>query len=132
MNKPELVYAYYDSARIFLESKLIDYPEDSRLYSSLGIAYAGLRQKDKAINAGKKAVELLPISKEAWRGVYRAGDLAQIYVMVGEYEAALEQIDLLLSIPGHLSTKLLQLDPVWKPLWNHPEFKKLLETYSED
>ncbi|GAF95042.1 unnamed protein product, partial [marine sediment metagenome] len=38
MNKPELAYAYYDSARIFLESKLIDYHEDSRLYSSLGIA----------------------------------------------------------------------------------------------
>ena len=132
MNKSELAYAYYDSTRIFLESKLIDYPEDSRLYSSLGIAYAGLGQKEKAINAGKKAVELLPISKEAWRGVYRVGDLAQIYVMVVEYEAALEQIELLLSIPGHLSTKLLQLDPAWKPLWNHPEFKRLIETYSEN
>ena len=132
MNKPELAYAYYDSTRIFLESKLIDYPEDSRLHSSLGIAYAGLGQKEKAINAGKKAVELLPISKEAWRGVYRAGDLAQIYVMVGEYEAALKQIELLLSIPGHLSTKLLQLDPIWKPLWNHPEFKRLIEIYSEN
>ena len=49
--------------------------------------------------------------------------------MVGEYEAALEQIELLLSIPGHLSTKLLQLDPVWKPLWNHPEFKRLMDKY---
>ncbi|GAF94012.1 unnamed protein product, partial [marine sediment metagenome] len=86
----------------------------------------------KAINAGNKAVELLPVSKEAWRGVYRASDLAQIYAMVGEYEAALEQIELLLSIPGHLSTKLLQLDPTWKILWNHPEFKRLIETYNDD
>ena len=98
----------------------------------MGIAYAGLGQKYKAINAGEKAVELLPVSKEAWRGVYRTGDLAQIYVMVGEYEAALEQIELLLSIPGPLSTKLLQLDPIWKPLWNYPEFKILLETYNDD
>ncbi len=42
MNKPELEHAYYDSTRILLEKKIIDFPEDQRLYSSLGIALAGL------------------------------------------------------------------------------------------
>ena len=49
MNRPELEHAYYDSARIFLENKIIDSPEDNRLYSSLGIAYAGLGLDEKAI-----------------------------------------------------------------------------------
>ena len=122
---------HYNLSRIAIEARVLDYPDDSRLYSSLGICYAGLGQKEQALKVGKKAVELLPISKEAYRGVYRLGDLARIYVMVEEYESALEQLDLLLSIPGILSTKLLQLDPIWKPLWNHSEFIQLMEKYSE-
>ncbi len=52
--------------------------------------------------------------------------------MAGEYEKALEQIKFLLSIPGMLSANILQLDPIWKPLENNPEFIKLLETFSEN
>ena len=80
------------------------------------------------VEAGKKAVELMPIKKDAGRGVFRIYDLARIYIMVGQYDSALKQIKLLLSLPGPLSVKLLQLDPDWKPLWNLPAFKKILET----
>ncbi len=69
MNKPELEHTCYDSARIFLESRIANMPNDQRLYSSLGIAYAGLGLNEKAINAGEKAVKLLPVSKEAYKGV---------------------------------------------------------------
>ena len=89
-------------------------------------------KKEKAIEAGKRAVELMPINKEAYRGVARVEDLARIYVMVGEYDAALEQIKFLLSLPGPLSVKMLQLDPDWKPLWNLPEFKKIINAASPD
>ena len=131
MNKHELELACYDSARIFLEKRMvIDFPEDQRLYSSLGIAYAGLGQKEKAIEAGKRGVELMPINKEAYGGVYRVEDLALIYVMVGKYDDAIKQIKYLLSIPGFLSTKILEMDPRWAPLRNQPEFKKMMESYS--
>ncbi len=119
-------------SRNALEARINDYPDDSRLYSSLGISYAGLGQGEQAIRAGKMGSELLPVAKEAYRGVYRLGDLARIYVMVGEHGLALEQLDTLLSIPGVLSAKLLQLDPIWKPLWDHPEFIRLMEKYSEN
>jgi tetratricopeptide (TPR) repeat protein len=130
MNKPELEHAYYDSARFFLERRMVNKPDDSRLFSSLGIVYAGLGLKEKAIEAGKRGVELMPINKEAYRGVFRAEDLAQIYVMVGKYDEAIKQIKDLLSIPGFLSTKILELDPRWAPLRNLPEFKKMMESYS--
>lgn len=130
MKRPDLEHAYYDSTRIFLQKRINDFPEDQRLYSSLGIAYAGLGLDEKAISAGAKAVKLLPVSKEAFRGPILVEDLAQIYVMVGKYDNAMEQIKYLLSIPGLLSAKILELDPVWAPLRNRPEFKKLLESYS--
>ena len=73
-------------------------------------------------------MELLPVSKEAWRGLYRVEDLARIYVIVGESDAAIDQLEFLLSAPGGMSIPLLGLDPAWNALRNHPRFKKLIES----
>jgi len=67
------------------------------------------------------------LSKEALCGPYRVDDLARIYVMVGQFDAAIDQLEFLLSIPSALSIPLLRLDPVWNPLRDHRRFKKLLE-----
>ena len=132
MNKPELERANWDSARVLLERRIIDFPGDQRLYSSLGIAYAGLGLNEQAIKAGEKAVKLLPISKEAYKGPFLVEDLALIYVMTGKYDDAIKRIKYLLSIPGLLSTKTLEIDPRWKPLRKRPEFKKMMETKPEN
>ena len=127
MNKKELAKKYYDESRSILESKIQEDPNDARFHSSLGIAYAGLGRKEDAIREGKRAVDLLPVTKEALRGRARVKDLANIYVMVGEYDLAIEQLKFLLSRPGVLSIPLLRLDPAWDPLRNHPRFKKLIQ-----
>ena len=126
MNENELAKKYYEG-RSILEAKIQQEPNDARFHSSLGIAYAGLGRKEDAIREGKLGVQLLPLTKDALRGYSRCWDLAQIYVMVGEFDLAIDQIAFLLSIPGDLSIPLLGLDPAWAPLHNHPRFKKLLE-----
>ncbi|MES0397922.1 MAG: tetratricopeptide repeat protein, partial [Syntrophobacteria bacterium] len=128
MKKKELAKKYYEDARSILKAKIQQRPEDDRFHSALGIAYAGLGRKEDAVREGKLGVELLPVAKEAWRGAHRVDDLAKIYVMVGEYGLAIEQLEYLLSIPGELSIPLLRLDPAWDPLRNHPRFKKLIES----
>lgn len=127
MQRRDLERAYYDSARTVVSRKLRLQPDDPRLYSALGIAYAGLGRKQEAIQEGRKAVELLPVSKEAERGYYREWDLARIYAMVGEYDAAVERLEYLLSIPGHLTPAWLRIDPTWDPLRGHPRFQRLLD-----
>jgi len=72
-------------------------------------------------------VALLPISLDAGgRGYNREWDLAIIYTMVGEYEAAIDKLAYLLSIPGDLSVPWLKLDPAWDPLREHPRFRGLV------
>jgi TolB-like protein/Flp pilus assembly protein TadD len=129
MEESELARASYDSARIQLESKVKEIPDDNRIHSALGIAYAGLGRKEEAIREGKLGVELFQVSKDALIGARRVMDLALIYIMVGEYEAALEQLDYLLSIPSNISTSLLQISPWFDPLRDHPRYQKLLEKY---
>ncbi len=119
--------AFYNSARVFLGRKIETKGGESRYHGQLGIAYAGLSRKKEAVQEGKKGVELLPISRDAFQdGPFRLTELAQIYVMVGEYDTAIEQLEYLLSIPSEISVPLLRLDPRWAPLRNNPRFQKLV------
>ena len=130
MNNKELAQAYYDSARVILENKIKEQPEDERFHGALGIAYAGLCSKEEAIREGKLAMELLPVSRhKAWKGLTRVEEMARIYVMVGEYDRAIDQLEFLLSRPGYMTVHLLRLDPIWDPLRDNPRFQKLLDTY---
>ncbi|MHC4595812.1 MAG: tetratricopeptide repeat protein [Planctomycetota bacterium] len=128
MNNKELEQTYYESARSVLQAKIEEQPEDARFHSSLGIAYAGLGRKENAIREGKRGAELYPVTKDAWGGLQQIKDLARIYVMVGEFDAAIDQLEFLLSKPGLTSIPLLRLDPAWDPLRDHPRFKRLIET----
>ena len=132
MGEPELAHASYDSARSILEKELAAHPDDNRIHSALGFAYAGLGRKEEAVREGKRAVELYPVSEDQWDGTSVVQDLAVIYTMVGEYDAALDEIDYLLSITGWWSVQDLRLDPIFDPLREHPRFQALSEKYAID
>jgi serine/threonine protein kinase/tetratricopeptide (TPR) repeat protein len=126
LNQPKSKLACYDSTRVILENKVKSRPSEAPFHSDLGIAYAGLGRKEEAIQEGKKGVELLPVSKDALAGLTYVQNLAQIYVMVGDYDSAVDQLEYFLSIPSAISIPYLRIDPTWAPLRNHPGFKKLL------
>ncbi len=122
--------AGYDSARVFLGAQLADAPDRARDLSRIALAYAGLGHSEEAIRCARMAVEQMPISKDAFQGTLMLGGLAQVYVMVGEYDAALDQIEHVLLLPCWLSVPMLRVDPKWDPLRDHPRFQALLEKYT--
>lgn len=128
MNQRGAAADHYATALRLLQSELTEEPDDPRLHSSLGLAYAGLGRKEEAIRAGKRAVELIPLRKDALRGSYRVEDLARIYTLVGEHDAAIAQLELLLSIPADICGPYLRIDPVFKQLSVHPRFERLAQT----
>ncbi len=52
--------------------------------------------------------------------------LARIYIIVGEPEKALDQLEPLLRIPYYLSPGWLKIDPNFAPLRSNPRFQKLV------
>jgi non-specific serine/threonine protein kinase len=118
---------FFDSARVALETRVKESPEEPWAHSMLGFVYAGLDRKEESIREAETAVELLPISKDAIMGPPLVENLAIIQAMVGDYEASLDNIENLLSIPCGVSLPNLELNPCWDPLRDHPRFQALLE-----
>ncbi len=116
------------SARQLLEARIAERPDDPRFHSQLGLAYAGLRDREKALFHGQRAMELLPISRDAFDPLFFSVNLAEILVIFDMYDDALDQLEYLMSIPGFISAPYLRLDPLWKPLRSHPRFQKMLRT----
>ena len=71
----------------------------------------------------------LPVSVDAWYGAYRVEDLARVYTMVGEYDAAIDQLEALLAVPSPTAVPMLRIEPVWNPMRDHPRFQALLQKY---
>jgi TolB-like protein/Flp pilus assembly protein TadD len=129
LKQPERAREACQVASTLLEDAVAERPEDPRVHSSLGLSYALLGRKSEAIREGKLAVALWPISKDALKGPQFVKNLAMIYVFVGESDAALDQIEYLLSIPSWASVGVLRTEPHWDPLRDDPRFQALLEKY---
>jgi serine/threonine-protein kinase len=118
--------ASFDSARVTIERRLTEHPDDARFHSVLGVVLAGLGRTDEAIASAKRGLELMPPELEAWRGTYRLRDLALVYAMTGRPDEALEILERLLSMPADFSVWDLRLDPYWDPLRGNPRFEALV------
>jgi serine/threonine protein kinase/Flp pilus assembly protein TadD len=119
-------HTYADSARIAFEEQLRAAPEDAQLHVLLGTALAYLGRKAEAIREGEKGLGFLPIEKDAVTAPYIQHQLARIYILLGEPEKALDQLEPLLKIPYYLSPGWLKVDPTFDPLRKNLRFQKLV------
>jgi tetratricopeptide (TPR) repeat protein len=118
----------YEAARVELEKKIAQDPNDAGLHSSLGIAYAGLGRCADAVREAKLGYDLSPASRVAEK-LGRLGDLAQVYTMVGQPGEAIAVLDDKLSRTGGFTVHDLRLDPTWDPLRSDPRFQALLKKH---
>jgi TolB-like protein/class 3 adenylate cyclase/Flp pilus assembly protein TadD len=118
--------AAFTAARREVEKTVERQPDFAAALSLLGMIDAGLERKEQAIQEGRRACELLPVSKDAIDGAALAINLAQIYAWTGEKDRAIEQIATVERAPSTLSYGLLKLHPYWDPLRGDPRFEKIV------
>jgi TolB-like protein/Flp pilus assembly protein TadD len=126
----EKAHAAFEQARIVAERLVRDAPDDPGRHAQLGVVLAGLGRKEDAIREGRKAVELLPESEDAFDGPQATAALAEIYAWVEEHDDALRLLDHLLNVPSGLTVWGLKLDPAWDPLRKDPRFQALIDKYA--
>ena len=117
---------YAEQAIPLLEEQLRVAQDDPTRLASLALALAYQGRKEDAIRSARRAVEVSPIEKEPVNGPYFQHQLARIYMLVGEPEKALDQLEPLLKVPYYLSPAWLKIDPNFDPLRKNPRFQKLV------
>jgi TolB-like protein/class 3 adenylate cyclase len=118
--------AAFTAARLIEEKTVRDQPDYAPAWSRLGLIDAGLGRKEDAIREGRRACELLPVSKDAVDGPSYITSLAMIYAWTGEKDSALEQLAIAAKVPSGVTYGELKFYPQWDSLRGHPRFDKIV------
>jgi TolB-like protein/Tfp pilus assembly protein PilF len=92
----------------------------------LGLIDAGLGRKEEALREGSRAVDLLPMKKDAVGGAEIVKYLAAIAACANEKGLANEQLAIVADGPSSISYGQLKLLPFWDPLRGDPRFEKIV------
>jgi len=87
---------------------------------------AGLGRKDQAIREARRAVDLRPIAKDPFERTGSIVYLALVYAWTGERALALEQLEIVATIPAGPTYGDLLFNPCWDSLRGDPRFDKIV------
>jgi serine/threonine-protein kinase len=124
--REERAKEYWNKALVPLESSG-DEGSSFHKKSRLSLVYAGLGRKKEAVRLAKEILVDFPLSWDAVEGTFVLEMAALTFVKAGEYEATIDQLELLLSVPSLTSRAMFRIDPAWDPLRDNPRFQKLVE-----
>ena len=116
---------YADSARLALEDQVRANPSNALRRAVLGVVLAHLGRKADALREGRRAAGTNPANRAGGDDSYVQHQLLRIYILAGETDLALDQLERLLRMPYHLTPGMLRIDPAFDPLRKHPRFMKL-------
>ncbi|PYK73717.1 MAG: hypothetical protein DME44_00470 [Verrucomicrobia bacterium] len=116
----------FESARTEQEKIVQAQPDYAPPLCVLGVIDALLGRKQEALSECGRAVELLPVQKDAFNGPLMIQWYAISAAWVGEKDLALEQLATAARIPGTLGYGNLKLMPFWDPLRDDPRFEKIV------
>jgi tetratricopeptide (TPR) repeat protein len=118
--------AAFTAARAQQEKIVEAQPNYGPAVCVLGLIDAALGQKEIALREGRRAVELLPVEKDAINGPHMIEYLAMIAAWVGDKDLACEQLATAVSRPSDFGYGELKLLPFWDPLRGDPRFEKIV------
>ena len=100
--------------------------KDAQYFGDAARLDAGLGRKEQAIREALHAVDLEPIGKESVNGPGWITNLALVYAWTGERDRALEQLEIVATIPAGVTYGDLRFNPCWDSLRGDPRFDKIV------
>jgi serine/threonine protein kinase/TolB-like protein/Flp pilus assembly protein TadD len=118
--------AAFTAARTEQEKIVRAQPDYGPALCVLGLIDAALGRKDDALREARRAVEVLPVDKDAINGPLMVEYLAMIAAWAGDKDLACEQLAIAVRPPSTVSYGQLKLLPFWDPLRGDPRFEKIV------
>lgn len=123
-------HAAFLKAKNFAEQNVPQKTDEAEARVQLAKLHAWLGEKDAALVEAQRAMQLRPESKDAFEGPQITAQVAEVYVILGDNDRAIELLDGLMSRPSELTVYGLKLSPAWDPLRKDPRFQALIDKYS--
>lgn len=122
--------AAFAAARAQQEKVIAEQGDYAPALCVLGVIDAMLGRKEDAIREGRRAVDLLPMERDALNSVRVREFLAVIYAWTGEKDLACEQLEAVTKLPASASYGQLKLHPYWDPLRGDERFEKIVASFA--
>jgi serine/threonine-protein kinase len=116
----------FTAARAEQEKTVQAQPNFGPAWCVLGLIDAALGRKEEALREGRRAVELLPVEKDAIRGRAMIKYLAMIAAWIGDKDLACQQLAMVAHPPSPVTYGQLKLMPFWDPLRGDPRFEQIV------
>jgi serine/threonine-protein kinase len=120
-------HAYYDSTRAYAEGQIAKGVEKYQLYGELAQARAYLGDREGALRAMERAEEIMPMSRDALAGTDVVTARAVTNIMLGNEDAAIDDLEFLLKVPSNLTRAWLRVHPGFDSLRDNPRFQQLMQ-----
>lgn len=133
VGSPEKARAAWDSLNVANSPSLVPSYE-SWQYTIRALVYMLVGENEAAIELARMAVDRF--APEGCRGysaqIYVCPTLARVLAHFGEYDEAMDLLEVMLPAPSRFTVHILEIDPIWDPLRAQPRFQALLERYRDD
>ncbi len=121
--------AYADTMRVAFGENLKTAPNDMQQHLGLGLALAAEGRPAAAEREGERGLALaIATGKQFGEIPYGHHVLARIYVACGDYDKAVDQIEIMLASPYFISGAWLAVDPTCAPLRGNLRFERIVAT----
>jgi len=120
--------AAFSEARTQQEKLVREQPDYAPGLCVLGLIDAALGKKEDALREGRRAIELLPITKDSINGAHMVEFFAVSCAWIGEKDLAWQQLTVVIQNPSFISYGQLKLHPWWAPLRGDPRFEKIVDS----
>ena len=127
-NDEQKARAAFEVARAEQEKIVDSQPDYAPPLCVLGVIDAALGRKQEALSECRRAIELLPVQKDAFNGPLMIQWYAVSAAWVGEKDLAFEQLAIAAHIPGVVSYGHLKLQPFWDPIRGDARFESIVNS----
>lgn len=122
--------AAFTKVKEMTTARLASMPEspDARIGLASALAYLG--ERDAALRETQRALETLPVAKDAFKGPDILESAAQIYVILNEGDRAFAALDELAQKPNGASPYMIKLNPAYDGIRDDPRFEPTVQKFS--
>jgi TolB-like protein/Tfp pilus assembly protein PilF len=117
--------SFFRAARQDLERRLEDNTDDFRIYCTLALTLAALGEDEQALARARRAVEMVPVDRDAVIGPMVVRNYAVTLAWLGREAEARAELDKVLAIPADISVAQILVDPSFAAARDSGPFREL-------